>query len=132
MNASLRIVLAEDHATVREGLRLLIDHQPDMTVVADASDGDDGAVGLVARDDIDLVFMDSSMSGTSWAFRRTCLARTPARCQDRHLHWACRSDLSAGAPPCWSARLRAQTKFTERLLHAIRAAAAGGHHIDPR
>ncbi len=35
----LRIVLADDHATVRQGLRLLIDGQPDMTVVAEAGDG---------------------------------------------------------------------------------------------
>ena len=34
MNGPLRIMLVEDHETVREGLRLLIDHQPDMTVVA--------------------------------------------------------------------------------------------------
>ena len=34
VNGSLRIMLVEDHETVREGLRLLIDHQPDMTVVA--------------------------------------------------------------------------------------------------
>ena len=39
VNGSLRIMLVEDHETVREGLRLLIDHQPDMTVVAEASTG---------------------------------------------------------------------------------------------
>ena len=36
VSGSLRIMLVEDHETVREGLRLLIDHQPDMTVVAQA------------------------------------------------------------------------------------------------
>ena len=36
VNGPLRIMLVEDHETVREGLRLLIDHQPDMTVVAEA------------------------------------------------------------------------------------------------
>ena len=35
----LRILLADDHVTVRHGLKLLIDSQPDMTVVAEASDG---------------------------------------------------------------------------------------------
>ena len=64
MNALLRVVLVEDHATVREGLRLLIDHQPDMTVVAEASNGND-AVRLAQRDDIDLVIMDLSMPGSS-------------------------------------------------------------------
>ena len=36
----LRILLADDHVTVRHGLKLLIDSQPDMKVVAEASDGD--------------------------------------------------------------------------------------------
>ncbi len=36
----LRILLADDHAVVREGLRALIDAQPDLEVVGEASDGD--------------------------------------------------------------------------------------------
>jgi YesN/AraC family two-component response regulator len=36
----IRIVLVDDHLTVRHGLKLLIDSQPDMQVVAEASDGD--------------------------------------------------------------------------------------------
>jgi len=35
----IRVLLADDHDTVRQGLRLLIDAQPDMVVVADARDG---------------------------------------------------------------------------------------------
>jgi two-component system, NarL family, response regulator NreC len=35
----IRVLLADDHETVRQGLRLLIDAQPDMMVVADARDG---------------------------------------------------------------------------------------------
>ncbi|MCU1383046.1 MAG: nreC [Acidobacteria bacterium] len=35
----IRVLLADDHETVRQGLRLLIDGQPDMTVVADARNG---------------------------------------------------------------------------------------------
>ena len=37
----LRILLADDHATVRQGLKLLIDSQPDMGVVGEAIDGND-------------------------------------------------------------------------------------------
>ena len=64
VNGSLRIMLVEDHETVREGLRLLIDHQPDMTVVAEASTGDE-AVRAGQREDVDLVIMDLSMPGSS-------------------------------------------------------------------
>ncbi len=37
--AKIRVLLAEDHETVRQGLKLLIDHQPDMEVVGEAGDG---------------------------------------------------------------------------------------------
>ena len=36
----IRILLVEDHATVREGIRLLVDAEPDMTVVGQAEDGE--------------------------------------------------------------------------------------------
>src|SRR4051794_19032988 len=39
MPDKLRVLLADDHATVRHGLKLLIDGQPDMHVVAEAADG---------------------------------------------------------------------------------------------
>ena len=35
----LRILLADDHETVREGLKVILNAQPDMEVVAEASDG---------------------------------------------------------------------------------------------
>jgi DNA-binding NarL/FixJ family response regulator len=37
----IRILLADDHTVVRDGLRALLDRQPDMTVVAEAADGRD-------------------------------------------------------------------------------------------
>jgi two-component system, NarL family, response regulator NreC len=129
MNASLRIVLVEDHATVREGLRLLIDQQPDMTVVAEASDGD-GAVRLAARDDIDLVIMDLSMPGTSGLLAaRVLRERRPALkivVLTRHADQTYLQELlRAGV----SGYVLKQSPHSE-LLHAIRAAAGGGQHID--
>jgi DNA-binding NarL/FixJ family response regulator len=56
----LRILLADDHAIVREGLRLLIDGQTDMRVVGEAADGEE--VLPKARDlKPDVVIMDLSM-----------------------------------------------------------------------
>jgi DNA-binding NarL/FixJ family response regulator len=56
----LRILLADDHKIVREGLRLLIDSQPDMRVVGEAANGRE--VLLKARDlKPDVVVMDLSM-----------------------------------------------------------------------
>ena len=58
----LRVLLADDHVTVRHGLKLLIDGQPDMTVVAEASDGA-AAVQRALELKPDVVVMDISMPG---------------------------------------------------------------------
>jgi DNA-binding NarL/FixJ family response regulator len=55
-----RILLADDHAVVRRGLRLVLEAAPDLEVVAEAGDGAE-AVARAASDDIDLAIIDISM-----------------------------------------------------------------------
>jgi DNA-binding NarL/FixJ family response regulator len=55
-----RILLADDHAVVRGGLRMVLDAEPDLEVVREASDGVE-AVQIVLRDEIDLAVLDVSM-----------------------------------------------------------------------
>jgi DNA-binding NarL/FixJ family response regulator len=55
-----RILLADDHAVVRRGLRLVLDAEPDLEVVAEAGDGAQ-AVERALDDDVDLVVIDISM-----------------------------------------------------------------------
>jgi DNA-binding NarL/FixJ family response regulator len=55
-----RIVLADDHASIRYGYRLILDAQPDMEVVGEAGDGET-AVGLAARLQPDVVLADVRM-----------------------------------------------------------------------
>ena len=55
-----RIVLADDHPVVRRGLRLVLDAEPDMEVVAEAGDGAE-AVELGMSDEVDLAVLDVSM-----------------------------------------------------------------------
>ena len=57
---TIRIVLADDHTVVRKGLRLLLENQPDFTVVADAADGRE-AVALAEQYSPDVVVMDVAM-----------------------------------------------------------------------
>ena len=56
----IRIVLADDHKLMRSGLRVLLEQQPDFTVVGEASDGRD-AVALVASQRPDVLVMDIGM-----------------------------------------------------------------------
>ena len=55
-----RVLLADDHHVVRHGLRLLLDAEPDLTVVAEAGDGIE-AVQAALDTDIDLAILDVSM-----------------------------------------------------------------------
>ena len=58
----LRILLADDHLVVRMGLAALVDKQPDMAVVGEASDGTE-AIDLYERLAPDVVIMDIMMPG---------------------------------------------------------------------
>ena len=56
----ISVFLADDHAVVRDGLRLLLEDRPDITVVGDAADGRE-AVRQVKRLRPDVVVMDIAM-----------------------------------------------------------------------
>ena len=58
-----RILLADDHTLVRQGIRTLIATEPDMDVVGEAGNGGD-AVDLAAEMRPDVVLMDIGMPGT--------------------------------------------------------------------
>jgi DNA-binding NarL/FixJ family response regulator len=55
-----RILLADDHAMVRRGLRLVLDEEPDLEVVAEACDGRD-ALHQAVNNGFDLVILDITM-----------------------------------------------------------------------
>jgi len=126
----LRILLADDHAIVRQGLKLLIDGQPDMMVVGEAADGD-AVVAQAQTLQPDVVVMDISMPGTSGlTATRTLKERRPALVvlvltrhdEDRYLQELLRAGASGyvlkQSPP-------------PQLLQAIRVVASGGIYLDP-
>ena len=60
MTTPTRILLADDHALVRRGVRLILDKEPDLQVVAEASDGM-GAIEAAGKVDVDLAVLDVAM-----------------------------------------------------------------------
>ncbi len=126
---ALRILLADDHVTVRHGLKLLIDGQPDMTVVAEASDGEDALRGALALKP-DVVVMDISMPGMNGlaATRALRQARPDAVIVTltRHADDAYLQELLRAGVSGYVLKRSAPTE----LLHAIRSVAAGGQYID--
>jgi DNA-binding NarL/FixJ family response regulator len=63
MSEQIRVVLVDDQQMVRAGFRMVIDSQPDLTVVGEAGDGAE-AVGLLGRLRADVVLMDIRRPGT--------------------------------------------------------------------
>jgi DNA-binding NarL/FixJ family response regulator len=60
--AKIRIVLADDHVILRQGTRQLLEHEPDIEVVGEASNGAE-AVELVSKLKPDIVIIDVAMPG---------------------------------------------------------------------
>jgi len=58
--APIRILLADDHTVVRDGLRALVEKQPDMAVIGEAADGRD-TIRLAEEQSPDVVIMDIAM-----------------------------------------------------------------------
>jgi len=130
VNKRLRILLVEDHETVRQGLKLLIDREADLEVVEEASDGAE-AIQRGALGHLDLVVMDLSMPGTSGVIATRKLKELrpelPVVSLTRHADQTFLQELlRAGA----SAYVLKQSPHAE-LLRAIRAAAAGQQYVDP-
>jgi DNA-binding NarL/FixJ family response regulator len=60
----IKILIADDHAIVREGLKQILSQTPDMVVVAEASNGQE-ALDKLADNNINLIVLDISMPGKS-------------------------------------------------------------------
>lgn len=128
--APLRVVLADDHAVVREGLKALVNAQPDMRVVGEATDGDQ-AVRAAETLLPDVLVMDLSMpvlggADATGIVRQRCpnvkvLALTV---HEERLYLT--QLLRAGA----SGYVLKRAAATE-LVSAVRIVAGGGTYIDP-
>jgi len=128
--APIRILLVDDHAVVREGIRALLEEQPDMRIVGEAGNGDDALLQLAAIAP-DVVVLDMKMPGMP-------AVQTIAEIKRRH---AChvlvftsyaedsqvRDALSAGA----TGYLLKDT-LRDDLVRAVREVAAGRAWLHPQ
>ncbi|HYY10542.1 MAG TPA: response regulator transcription factor [Kineosporiaceae bacterium] len=130
MVVTIRVVLVDDEAMVRVGLRMVLTAEPDVEVVGEAADGAE-AVDAVLAAEPDVVLMDVRMprvDGLEGA-RRVLAARPQTKVvilttfdQDEHVAAALRAGVSGFllkvSPP-------------EQLVAAVRTVAGGGGLLDP-
>jgi DNA-binding NarL/FixJ family response regulator len=130
MVSSLRILLADDHATVRQGLKLLIDSQSDMKVVGEAADGNDCLLQAQALKP-DIIVMDISMPGMNGLVTTRTLKRSQPDVAivalTRHDDDTYLEELLRAGASGYVLKQSAPIEF----LQAIRAVAVGGIYIDP-
>jgi DNA-binding NarL/FixJ family response regulator len=130
VSRTLRILVADDHAVVRQGLKLLINSQPDMTVVGEAADGA-AVLQQAAAVEPDIVVMDLSMPGMNGLVATRALKKARPSVEivalTRHDDETFLQEvLRAGA----SGYILKQSNPVE-FLQAIRAVAVGGVYLDP-
>jgi DNA-binding NarL/FixJ family response regulator len=125
----LRILLADDHATVRHGLKLLVDAEADMTVVAEAADGAE-ALKKARELKPDVVVLDISMPGMNGLTATRELKKVQPDAVivtlTRHADDAYLQELLRAGASGYVLKRSAPTE----LLHAIRGTAAGGQYVD--
>jgi two-component system response regulator NreC len=128
--SKIRVMIADDHAILRAGLRLLVNAQADMEVVSEAPDGEQ-AVQAVRETNPDVALMDLTMPRTGGMRALQEIVRT---CQGTRVLVLTmhddpaylRSVLAAGASGYVLKR-----SVDAELLAAIRAVHRGGTFVDP-
>jgi len=130
MSKKLRIIIAEDHKTVREGIKLLVNAQDDMEVVGEAGDGE-AVLELASKLDPDIVLMDISMpvlNGLKATKRlRSMKPDTKILTLTRHTDDGyLRQLITAGA----NGYVLKQSAPSE-LINAIRTVGSGNSFVDP-
>ena len=123
-----RILIADDHTLVREGLKQILSATPELEVVAEAMDGDQ-ALAHVRSTEFDLALLDMSMPGLSGIdlIKRLKLERPKLRILVLSMHgeqqYAVRA-FKAGASGYLT-----KDSASDQLVAAIRKIAAGGVYI---
>lgn len=127
----ITVLLADDQDLVRDGLRLILEAQDDLQVVADVADGD-AAMGAVREHRPDVALLDIEMPGRNGLDAARAILGDPGLStrvvmlttfdRDEYLYAA----LAAGA-----SGFLLKSSPRAHLLHAVRTAAAGEALIDP-
>ncbi|MUG03796.1 response regulator transcription factor, partial [Bacillus tequilensis] len=126
----IRVVLVDDQALFRAGVRMLVSSQPDMDVVGEAGDGAE-ALEVIARTSPDVVLMDIKMPEVSGVEATRRVLEWNPRCRVVALttfttEWRALEVLHAGA-----CGYLVKNSTPEQIIDAIVAAHAGDRVVSP-
>lgn len=124
----IRVLLAEDHKIVRDGLKGILAATSDIRVAAEAANGDEALV-LVRANDYDVAILDMSMPGLAGIdlIKRLKSEKPGLRLLILSMH--AEQQYAARALKAGAAGYLTKDSATEQLVGAIRKIAAGGVHI---
>lgn len=126
----IRVVVADDHAVVREGLMLLVDGQPDLHVVATVDSGE-AAVEAAREHQPDVVLMDLAMPGMG-GVEATRRIASSGRSVVVVLTTFGESERVLAALDAGAVGYLLKDSPSREVIAGIRSAAAGGAPLDPR
>ncbi|HTN26543.1 MAG TPA: response regulator transcription factor [Burkholderiales bacterium] len=124
----IRVLLADDHGLVREGLRGILAKGADIEVAAEAANGDE-VLALVRKHEFDLALLDLSMPGLSGIalIKRLKVERPKLRILVLSMHGE--AQYAARALKAGASGYLTKDSAAAQLLGAIRKIAAGGVQI---
>lgn len=128
MAGPIRILLADDHAVLRSGLRLLLDAQPDMEVVGETSNGTD-AIRQAGELTPDVILLDLTMPGLGGLDVLPVLKQRLPRCRILILTMHDNAGYLRQALEAGAAGYVLKGALDTELLNAIRAVARGETYI---
>lgn len=130
VNQIIRIVLADDHAVLRAGLRVLLNAEPDINVVGEAGDGEE-ALHAIAQFQPDIIVLDLMMPNVkgldiieqiSKAYPHTRVLVLTMHAETQYI----RHVVKAGG-----AGYVLKSSADTELIKAIRVVASGGSYLTP-
>ena len=128
----IRVMLADDHEVVRSGLRMLLEQDPGIKVVAEAADGAQ-AYAVAAREKPDILLMDISMPpGQSGLVACEKIAKDLPSTKVVILTMFAEPEYLFYTLRGGAAGYVLKNSTSEELLAAVRAVAEGGSYVHPK
>src|SRR5712671_5318273 len=131
MMSKIRVLIADDHGVVAEGLKHLVDAQPDMAVIACVEDGRE-AVRMAGETRPDVVVMDLSMPELNGAEATRSIMQRDPKCRVIVLSMYAEREYVRRALKAGAVGYVVKRSAAKELVDAIRATHAGQRYLSSR